>query len=521
MCYILPLSALKKIKECNPQKPKQFNRKKRIIGDIIAIGIGSAALTLSTVNTVQIANLKSEVKMMSQSLQTLQKIQEANKVGIVHLQEGQMKIAQELQGTQDALNRTIRLLNMHTDTIRMHDKAIRDMETITLHIKSKLDTFIYAVEGHFLHSSMENILNNKLNIDFVHAEDIPKLFETVIQKTNIVLEDSSSSLSMIDLMTKLLVHQQIDFIPTKNPQTNSQIGSLIITSFFAACDEQQDNFYIYEAVSVPFKHGNKRVKLAQMPALIGLHPQTQEFVRWSAEEATSCNFEVMTSCRETPATRKDLEDTCIYQIITDQELSSCHIEQYLESTFIKKVSNYWVISTNSSTKCHAIKVVEHDQHQLLDNHEIVLPPTAIYSNPESSSLTCDKFHLPGLPKLMGTNVMLYHNQTMDPIKQELINLQEFIDTNTNWTKAPYIPSHIKSIIDFMINTTKPPEILFLGYFSHTSMFSTTTILAGITILLLTHQVYSCRSKQKYGKNITVQMPSWKRLEKSQEAATEF
>lgn len=80
------------------------------------------------------------------------------------------------------------------------------------------------------------------------------------------------------MATKLLVQQQIHFIPSmsiKSSPFGARIGNLMITSYFAASDVDQETFYIYESITIPSEHGTKRVKLAQAPAYIGLRPQTK------------------------------------------------------------------------------------------------------------------------------------------------------------------------------------------------------------------------------------------------------
>jgi hypothetical protein len=88
MCYLIPISALKKIPRCNltnnmanfidreahpTKKIAAMKRNKRFLTDIISIGIGTADLTLSTVNMIQTANLKNEMKTVTESLKTLKK----------------------------------------------------------------------------------------------------------------------------------------------------------------------------------------------------------------------------------------------------------------------------------------------------------------------------------------------------------------------------------------------------------------------------------------------------------------
>jgi hypothetical protein len=103
----------------------RLSRKTRFIAEAISIGIGTAALGLSAVNTFQIANLKSEMNAVKDSLHTFQRIDEMNKARMLRLSEGQMKLAMELEKTQEAINRTMQLVNDHSEMLRSHDEAIR------------------------------------------------------------------------------------------------------------------------------------------------------------------------------------------------------------------------------------------------------------------------------------------------------------------------------------------------------------------------------------------------------------
>lgn len=530
MCYLVPISALKQISQCNLTMSKinflyrnvkfgqalpSKNRHKRFVTDIISIGIGSAALTLSAVNTAQISNLKSEMSMVTESLRTFQTMQRSNQASILHLTEGQIKLAEELNSTQQALNRTMHLVNQYSDTIRSHDEAIRTLSSISIHTNVKLSSFIHAVEGHFLHSSIEDILDNKLNLNFIQFEDIPKIIELVLQKTNIFLEEGGKALSMLDLITRLLVQQQIHFVPTRQIVSSpfgARIGDLVITSYFAACDATQEEFSIYKLIPIPFKHGNRRVQLAQIPAYIGLRSRIRDFIQWSEKESTDCKFEFMSSCRETPAIQKELENTCIYQILTDTTLSACRIEPYTQQTFVHRVGHYWAISTETETKCLPVKIENENEHKVMENQQIIIPTTAIYSTPDSTAVQCDKFYLPGLPTRVGKDIIFIQNETLNSVDQDLINLQSIIETNTNWTKLTYIPSHIQEIIDFITNTTKPPQTLFLGYFNHSIFFYINMFLIIAVIGLITYQIFIRYFRKKRTSNIMIKIPSMRELE---------
>ena len=86
---------------------------------------------------------------------------------------------------------------------------------------------------------------------------------------------------MVELITRLLVRQQIDFVPrTKLELTEDGplIGKLVFTTFFAATSPDQASFSTYELVPVPYNQDKRRVRLAQMPAYLGIEPRSQQFI---------------------------------------------------------------------------------------------------------------------------------------------------------------------------------------------------------------------------------------------------
>ena len=130
---------------------------------------------------------------------------------------------------------------------------------------------------------------------------------------------------------------------TKTSLNGVIIGKLLFTSLFATASYNEKPFFVYQIIPVPFNHTNKRVRLAQMPAYIGIHPGSCQFIRWSQEEAT-------------PAIEKNLEGTCIYQILTDASLTACRIEPYPEPVVVRRLGHYWVVSPTSTTKCNSTAI---------------------------------------------------------------------------------------------------------------------------------------------------------------------
>ena len=100
----------------------------------------------------------------------------------------------------------------------------------------------------------------------------------------------------------------------------------------------------------------------------------------------------MSSCRETPPIRKDWMDNCIYQILTDSNLTSCRTELYSDPVFVHRVGQHWVVTTKNSTKCHLNTISDSEQHKIIDNDEITLRPVALITTMSTNSLTCDQFY---------------------------------------------------------------------------------------------------------------------------------
>lgn len=536
MCYLIPIKSMRKIPQCNqptmpkipPKKTKEeriyeryrsnsaiLYRRKRFLTDIISIGIGSAALTLSTVNTVQLANLKSETNRMSSTLSTISTSVNMHTTQILHLNDGQLKIVQELNYTQAALNRTIELVNEHADIIKTHDTALNTLSQFTIFISNRLSSFIHAVETHFIHTAIEDILANKLNLHFIHHKDLPKVTDLILNITNVSIDDTNAIISPVELITRLLVQQRVDFVPKNGSITDSDmeiIGQLTFTSFFAAPDRNQQPYAIYELTPVPFNHDKQRVQLAQMPYILGIGTRIQQFIRWSKAEAASCAFSIMSTCRETPAIRQDLADDCLSQILTDKPLTSCRIETHAEQVFVHRVGQHWAVSTNTTTKCHPVKLSDTELMQVAPNKEIILPPVALVTITETTSLTCDHFILPGLPTQIGPTISLIENTTIQPMENQLLDLQSKLSNNTHWAKLPYIPPNMQDLIEFISKTPPPPPTV--THFTHYTSF-TTMILVGIltiTLGLIVTLFYRTRSSKGKNSKLRLTLPSIKQME---------
>ena len=63
-CHFLPLSAAENIPSCNITK----KRNKRLVGEIIAVGVATASLAMSASNSMQIGVLQQQVALIEHSL---------------------------------------------------------------------------------------------------------------------------------------------------------------------------------------------------------------------------------------------------------------------------------------------------------------------------------------------------------------------------------------------------------------------------------------------------------------------
>ena len=477
MCYLIPRGAMKKIPHCHPNAPivQKFAREqstlqidriptstsptatltrpstisqskpvrtslrvrlrtKRLLAEVISIGTGIAATIMLTVNIIQTMNLKNEVKRMQDYLQIIGQTTQNSQAQMLHLNEGQLKLAYELNHTQVAINKTIAMVNEHSYILRNHEHALHTIMSQTMFLSTRLASVVHAVEIHFIHTSIEDILSNCLNLLFVHQQDLTRVVDLISGAINITFEEADNSIPMMELITRLLVRQQIDFVPRTTPELTEDgplIGKLVFTSFFAVTSPDQASFSIYELVPVPCNQCKRRIRLAQMLAYLGIEPRSQQFIRWSKEEAAACDFIQMPACQETPASRNEIQDDCLYQILTDSKLNDCRTKLHADAIFFRRVGQHWVVSTIKENKCYSVTTSNLDEHLLHDNEEITLPSVALITTMNTNSLACDQFFLPGLPVKTGAPIHLLYNKTVNPMKKDLLDLQDALANETH------------------------------------------------------------------------------------------
>ena len=182
----------------------------------------------------------------SQNLQ-IQGVQ-LSKIGL-----NQIELAEELDVTQKALNAMIPILNSHSEAINTFKTGMEQ-----LHIQ---------LQRSFLYLAVTQIFRNELTLDFLSPDDLHKVVYNVMNQGNLVFNSHYGSIPIVQIITKLLVRQQIDFIPkleykSDNPE---EIGRLVITSYFAVPQREHTSFIIYKLLAIPFYHNNQTIQLAGIP----------------------------------------------------------------------------------------------------------------------------------------------------------------------------------------------------------------------------------------------------------------
>jgi len=177
----------------------------------------------------------------------------------------------------------------------------------------------------FLYLAITQIFRNELTLDVLSPEHFHKVVYNVIYQGNLKFNSQHGSIPIVQIITKLLVRQQIDFVlksqyTTQNPQ---EIGPFVITNFFAVSQQRQRPFQIYQLLAIPFFHKNETIQLAQIPQYWVINPADNTTMEWYDPKKSGCDLQLMTTCRDTPPLLTRSNNTCFGQIIGNHPLSKC------------------------------------------------------------------------------------------------------------------------------------------------------------------------------------------------------
>ena len=249
----------------------------------------------------------------------------------------------------------------------------------------------------FLYVAIHDIYNNRPTSSFLHPVDMYLVITKILQENNITVSKMAEQLPIAELITRLIIGQQVDFIPVEQyPNTTGiEIGKLLFTTFYAMPNKQKSNFDVYKIFTGPFIHHNKIVRLAQMPSYVGINKKDNYSITWTNDDISTCVFDLVTTCREAPAVKQlEHENMCLAQILSGNQLKHCRTEQAKVSLpHIQQLkSGQWMISTNN-TFLHCIRTVTHAEQASRttiwsENQEVTIPPVAIVSVPNGTTIYC-------------------------------------------------------------------------------------------------------------------------------------
>ena len=325
----------------------------------------------------------------------------------------------------------------------------------------------------------------RLNLAFVHHRDLPQVLDFIISATNVSFNESSD-IPLVELVSRLLLQQHIYFVPrcSTSQAPNTSIGFLSISSFFAASTNHRGPFILYQLLPIPFPYNHTRVRLADIPYIIGIDYTTNHLIRWTQPESTTCDFRSMTVCRETPPIITLWNDTCLFEVLTDAILSHCRIEPYHEPLFIHRVSNHWVISANSPQQCHSTSLSALNPSYVLQNNLRTLPAVALVTIPPQTNLICDRFSIASIPPLVGSALDVLDTTLINTYQTHTFDLYQHLSNSTRWPKIMYVPNDLQAVLTFLNNTpSAPTSHSFASWHRHTfSLLSILLILLTLSLL---------------------------------------
>lgn len=244
-CHFLSLQAAGKFSLCNIT----FSRTKRLIPAILSLGVGIVTLGLSASNSIQMSSLRKETTIVPQSLAELSETMQLYTAQLVQIHAGQIQLAEQLDTTQKLLESAIPVLNNHSD-------AIKILQTQVLLLQIQL-------QHSFLYQALTEIFQNELTLTFLASLDLHTVVYSIIRQGNLTFNPQLGYLPLSHIITRLLIRQQIDFIPNLYYRTSdpSEIGRLVITSFFTVPRPDQSSFLIFKLITTPFLHENETLQL--------------------------------------------------------------------------------------------------------------------------------------------------------------------------------------------------------------------------------------------------------------------
>ena len=204
-CHFLPLSDAESISSCNVTT----KRHKRFITDILSLGMGAISLTMCTANTIQIAKLQEQVELVGKDFTEFSQNMQIHGAQLAKIHSNQIELAEELHVTQKALSAIVPIVNAHSEALNT--------------LKTGIERLHIQLQCSFLYLAITQVFRNELTLNLLSPDDPHKVEYSVIQQGNLTFNSHHGSIPIVQVITNLLVRQQLDFIPssqytTQDPQ---------------------------------------------------------------------------------------------------------------------------------------------------------------------------------------------------------------------------------------------------------------------------------------------------------------
>ncbi len=97
----------------------------------------------------------------------------------------------------------------------------------------------------------------------------------------------------------------------------------------------------------------------------------------------------------------------------------------------KRSDNNGVISTKNKTRYHQVLNPEQEQYSMITNNKIILPPIALLTVDNGTSLSCDHFFLPRLKISTNKFLPIIENKTINYVESILNDLYQSMKNETH------------------------------------------------------------------------------------------
>lgn len=419
-CHFIPLSAAENIPSCNVTG-RRFKRAAHVP---IVLGVGvAAAIGMSASNSFQELNLQKQVAVVEQSLLKFRNTMQIQGAYLAEIGPNQVKIIEELDRTQKALNAMGPILSSHTDAIKNLVVGYQELRM--------------EFSRSFLYSAMNDIFRSRLTLAYLSPDDLHKAVYDVIERGNLTFNGLQGSTPIAQIVTQLLVRQQVDFVPSAQyiATNHDEIGRLVITNYFAVSQREQTSFYIYKLVTIPFFYHNKTVTLAQMPQYWGINPTDNSTIEWHDPKESGCELQLMTTCRDTPPFRTIRKDTCFGEIVEGLSPTKCQTISFPFSPYFLRQLQDNLVVTSSHKPMHCLKTPKNEyisyvHHSWSMSEEMVLPPVAIVNVTPEYIIACPGFFLTGRPVTSNaSSLVVFYNNTRNIANISIFDMSPYLSSN--------------------------------------------------------------------------------------------